>query len=85
MLYVFGKKSLITNCAICMEVCETINKVNKEVPFNFKEVDITTNDDLHRRYKDDVPTIFINGKKAFKFKLDEEEFRKKVRKELIKK
>lgn len=70
-------------CVTCKDACATINKVNKDVPFNFKEVDIETNDDLFRRYKDDIPTIFINGKKAFKFKVDEDEFRKRVRKELI--
>ena len=71
-------------CVTCKDACDTLSNVNKDVPFNFKEVDIETNDDLFRRYKDDIPTIFINGKKAFKFKVDEDEFRKRVRKELIK-
>ncbi len=80
----YAEKVSGKGCATCMDACKTINRVNKDVPFNFKEVDITANDDLLRRYKDDIPTIFINGKKAFKFKVDEDEFRKRVRKELIK-
>ncbi len=71
-------------CETCTDACEIITRVNEDVPFSFKEVDIRKDDDLFRRYKDDIPTIFINGKKAFKFKVDEEEFRKRVRKELIK-
>jgi hypothetical protein len=71
-------------CVTCFDACNTITRVNEDVPFSFKEVDIRSNDDLYRRYKDDIPTIFINGKKAFKFKVDEDEFRKRVRKELIK-
>ncbi len=73
-----------SRCVTCRDACDTITRVNEDVPFSFKEVDIRTNDDLFRRYKDDIPTIFINGKKAFKFKVDEDEFRKRVRKELIK-
>ena len=72
------------SCVTCIDACATITKVKEDVPFSFKEVDIESNDDLFRRYKDDIPTIFINGKKAFKFKVDEDEFRKRVRKELIK-
>jgi hypothetical protein len=61
-----------------------ISRVNTEVPFHYKEIDISASEDLKRRYKEDIPTVFINGKKAFKFKVDEGEFRKKVRKEMIK-
>jgi glutaredoxin len=76
----YGKK----DCCLCKEAKEVIGRVREEIPFQFKEVDIQSSEDLFRRYKEDVPTIFINGKKAFKFKVDEEEFRKKVRKEFIK-
>ena len=61
-----------------------VGKVNLEVPFQFKEVDIDLSEDLARRYVGEIPTIFINGKKAFKYKVDEAEFRKQVRKEIIK-
>ncbi|TAN60174.1 glutaredoxin family protein [bacterium] len=71
-------------CVLCKEARDTISKVNEEIPFQFKEVDILVNDELHRIFKEDIPTVFINGKKAFKFKVDEVEFRKKVRREIIK-
>jgi glutaredoxin len=72
------------NCALCKEAKEIIGKVNEEIPFQFKEIDICSSEDLYRRYKEDIPTIFINGKKAFKYKVDENEFRKRIRKEIIK-
>ncbi len=75
---------LESGCALCPEAMDIIDRVSNDVPFEFKVVDIDASDDLHRRYKGDIPTVFINGKKAFKFKVDEAEFRKKVRKELIK-
>jgi glutaredoxin len=76
----YGKK----DCCLCKDAKEVIARVKADIPFQFKEVDIGASDDLFRMYKEDVPTIFINGKKAFKFKVDEEEFRKRVRKEFIK-
>jgi len=72
------------DCNLCTDAKSIIDKVNKEIPFLYDEVEISKCDDLSRRYKENVPTIFINGKKAFKFKVDENEFRKQVRKELIK-
>jgi len=77
----FSKESC---CVLCAEVKEVIGRVNNDIPFQLKEVDIALDTALGRRYNQDIPTVFINGKKAFKFKIDETEFRKKVRKEIIK-
>jgi len=71
-------------CALCKDVREIIGRANADIPFEFKEVDISSSEDLFRRFRDDIPTVYINGKKSFKYKVDEAEFRKKVRKELIK-
>jgi glutaredoxin len=71
-------------CALCKDAREVITRVHDDMPFILKEVDITSSEDLFRRYHASVPTIFINGIKSFKFKVDEEEFRKKVRREIIK-
>ncbi len=72
------------DCTLCSDASEVITRVSDDIPFEYKEVDIRSSDDLLRRYATDIPTIFINGKKAFKFKVDEAEFRKRTRKELIK-
>ena len=71
-------------CCLCKKARKLLDKVNADMPFTFKEVDIGASEDLFRKYKEDIPVIFINGKKAFKFKVDEIEFKKKVRREMIK-
>jgi len=71
-------------CDLCQEALQVIQKVHGEMPFIFREVDIASSEDLFRRYHTSVPTIFINAVKSFKFKVDEEEFRKKLRREIIK-
>lgn len=80
LVEIYSKK----DCCLCNEAKKVLKRVVKEVPFSLKDIDIMAEEDLFRRYKNEVPIIFINGKKAFKFKVDEQEFRKRVRKELIK-
>jgi glutaredoxin len=70
-------------CSLCKKASKVIDRVNEEMPFELKEVDISLSEDLVRRYGDNIPMVFINGTKAFKYKVDEGEFRKKVRKEFI--
>ncbi len=77
---VYGKEG----CSLCKKAKKVIGRVNEDMPFELKEVDISLSEDLARRYGDNVPMVIINGTKAFKYKVDEGEFRKKVRKEFIK-
>jgi len=72
------------HCDLCRSASDVIRKVREEIPFLLNEVDISSNEDLKRRYSEDIPTVFINGKKSFKFKVDEAEFRKKIKREIIK-
>lgn len=74
----------LQDCILCEEARSVIAKVYEDVPFQLKEVDIDSSEDLMRVYMGEIPTVFINGKKVFKYKVDEAEFRKKVRKEIIK-
>jgi len=71
-------------CVNCRTATTVLKKVKDEIPFLLNEVDIASNDGLKRRYSNDIPTVFINGKKSFKFKVDEAEFRKKIKREILK-
>lgn len=71
------------SCVLCKEAKKIIGRVSEDIPFQYKEIDISSSEDLFRRFKEDIPLVFINGKKAFKFKVDEAEFRKTIRKEII--
>jgi glutaredoxin len=71
-------------CTLCKEAVDVIGRVSGEMAFTCKEVDIDASEDLARRFKGEIPTIFLNGKKVFKYKVEEAEFKKKVRNEIIK-
>jgi hypothetical protein len=43
-----------------------------------REVNILVDREAHQRFKKEIPVVFINGKKAFKYYLDEEKFLKRL-------
>jgi len=73
-----------SQCLLCRVAAKVLKKVKGEVPFLLNEIDITSNENLLRRYNEDIPIVFINGKKSFKFKVDESEFKKKIKREILK-
>lgn len=74
----------LKGCTMCMDAVDVIGRAAQEMSFACKEIDIDSSEDLARRFKGEIPTVFLNGKKIFKFKVEEAEFKKKVRKEIIK-
>ena len=50
----------------------------QRVDFDYAEIDIDTDAELVRLYNDEVPVIAINGRKAFKYKVNMNEFLKKL-------
>jgi len=71
-------------CTLCKDAVDVVGRALQEMAFSCKEIDIDSSEDLARRFKGEIPTIFLNGKKIFKFKVEEAEFKKKVRNEIIK-
>jgi glutaredoxin len=61
-------------CHLCDEVKAQLNELRQSHPFELQEINIL--EDLHAydRFKEEIPVIFINGKKAFKYHLDEKKF-----------
>jgi glutaredoxin len=65
-------------CHLCEIVKETLTKLHKRGGFSWSEVDVDSNDELRRQFTDEVPVVFIDGRKAFKYRLDEQEFLRKL-------
>jgi len=66
-------------CHLCDEAKEQIRRAQAEAPFTFREVDIDLDPELRQRFNEEVPVVFIGGKKAFKYRIDPREFRKRLR------
>ena len=65
-------------CHLCEIVKETLTKLQRRGGFTWQEVDVDANFELRRQFNDEVPVVFIDGRKAFKYRLDEQEFLRKL-------
>jgi glutaredoxin len=65
-------------CHLCEIMKESLTKLERGGGFRWQEVDVDTDEDLRRRFTDEVPVVFINGRKAFKYRMDEQEFVRKL-------
>jgi glutaredoxin len=65
-------------CHLCEIVKESLVKLHKRGGFSWREVDVDSDVEVRRLYTDEVPVVFINGRKAFKYKMDEQEFLRKL-------
>jgi glutaredoxin len=61
-------------CHLCDVVKETLAQLRGEADFQWCEVDIDADPALRRQYNDQVPVVFIDGRKAFKYHMDDREF-----------
>jgi glutaredoxin len=65
-------------CCLCDEVKQKLQGLQKRQAFNLREVNILEDQEAYARFKDEIPVVFVNGKKAFKYHLDEDEFLKRL-------
>jgi glutaredoxin len=65
-------------CHLCEIVKETLAKVARRSRFHLQEIDVDSDEDLRRRFSDEVPVVFIDGKKAFKYRMAERDFLRKL-------
>ncbi|MGC9197647.1 MAG: glutaredoxin family protein [Acidobacteriaceae bacterium] len=61
-------------CHLCDVVKQTLTQVQHDAEFQWREVDIDGDPELRKKYNDEVPVIFIDGRKAFKYRMDGREF-----------
>jgi glutaredoxin len=67
------------DCPLCDEAKHVLLTVQRRVPFQLTEIDIESDPDLFDRYKYDIPVIVIDGRKAFKHRVDEKELEARLR------
>ncbi len=65
-------------CSLCVTAKAVVLAVRREVDFAFREVDIGWEGDLYEDHKHDIPVIEIDGKRAFKHRVDADELRRRL-------
>jgi glutaredoxin len=77
-------KALVTlytrpGCHLCEEAKAEIEAANCAESYTLEEVNIDLDATLKERYGFEIPVIYINGVKAFKYRLTSEEFKSKLK------
>ncbi len=67
-----------SGCSLCRKAKDVIMRVKQEIPFVYREIDISKDDELTRLYGEEIPVIFVCGRKAFKYRVDENRLRKSL-------
>ena len=66
-------------CHLCDDAKEIIERVRRRMAFGLRIVNIETEPALEKEYGEQIPVVFINGNKAFKYHVNEAEFEDKVK------
>jgi thiol-disulfide isomerase/thioredoxin len=65
-------------CHLCDDMKAIVDRVVRTMPEPaiVEEVDISTDPDLEARYGLEIPVLLVNGKKAAKYRVREEDLRR---------
>ena len=58
-------------CHLCDEARAALDRVRARTPFAVREIDISTDDSLHRRYLERIPVVTLGDEELFEFFVDE--------------
>jgi len=65
-------------CHLCDDARAALERIRADAPFRLQEVDITTDDALHRRYLERIPVVCLDGEEMFEHHVDEHAFRRRL-------
>ena len=65
-------------CCLCDEAKRVLSAARRHASFELEEIDIDRHPECRALYNDEVPVIAIDGRKAFKYRLTEEEFLRRL-------
>ncbi|HEV2492087.1 MAG TPA: glutaredoxin family protein [Terriglobia bacterium] len=66
------------DCCLCDEVKAQLARLQRTRAFEWREVNILEDRAAFEQFKEEIPVVFINGRKAFKHRLDEKEFLRRL-------
>ncbi len=61
-------------CHLCDVVKDTLKQMEGEAEFRWQVVDIDGDPALREKFNEEVPVVFIDGRKVFKYHMDARQF-----------
>ena len=66
-------------CHLCDEAKAVIDRVRRKYGFELSVVNVESDPALEASYGTEIPVVVINGNKAFKYRVGEADFERKVK------
>jgi hypothetical protein len=66
------------DCELCDEMKAVVDEVRRTMPFTLEVVDVSRDAALSAAYGLDIPVLTIDGRKAFKHRLDAAALRRRL-------
>ena len=67
------------DCCLCEEMKSTIRAVAAMIPLDLEAVDVDSSASLKEKYGTEVPVLFIDGRKAFKYRMTAKQLKQSLR------
>ena len=65
-------------CHLCDDARAAIERVRAQRPFDLVEIDIESDDALHRAYLERIPVVELDGEELFEHFVDEAALRRRL-------
>ncbi|HTS71096.1 MAG TPA: glutaredoxin family protein [Terriglobia bacterium] len=65
-------------CCLCDTVKGQLRRLRGVRSFDLREVNILEDSDAYAKFHEEIPVVFIDGRKAFKYHLDEKKFLRRL-------
>ena len=66
-------------CCLCDELKSQLRRLQQSHRFEWREVNILEEPEALAKFNEEIPVVFINGQKVFKYHLDEQRFLRRLR------
>ena len=70
-------------CCLCEEMKRVVVPIARQTAAEVKEIDVDSTPELQEKFGSEVPVLFINGRKAFKYRVGARELKERLEKELL--
>jgi glutaredoxin len=74
LVELFGKP----DCHLCEDAKRLLRALQTTYAFTLREINIAEHTALLRQYGEEIPVVFINGRKACKYRIDIKQFRRRL-------
>lgn len=66
------------DCHLCVEARAVLSRVQEELDFELRELDITTDEGLHRAYFERIPVVALGDDDLFEYFVDGDDLKRRL-------